>query len=45
MDAMEIGALVVLLFAPWILTTTWIMGGMVRDYFWFKYSVDLLRRR
>jgi hypothetical protein len=42
---MEVGMLVVLVFSPWILTTTWIMGGATRDYFWFKYGVDLLRQR
>ena len=45
MDAMEIGMLVVLIFSPWILTTLWIAGGMVRDWVWFKYGFDLLRRR
>ena len=45
MTAYEVGALVILLFTPWILTTLWISGGMVRDYFWFKYGVDLLRTR
>jgi hypothetical protein len=42
---MEIGMLALLIFSPWILGTCWIAGGMVRDWFWFKYNVDLLGRR
>ena len=42
MDAMEIGMLVVLLFSPWILTTSWMAGGMLRDMVWHRYGFDLL---
>jgi hypothetical protein len=45
MGAMEIGMLIVLLWSPWILTTSWIAGGMLRDYVWHRYGLDLLRTR
>ena len=45
MTAYEVGALIILVFSPWILTTTWMAGGMVRDWFWFKFGIDLLRTR
>jgi hypothetical protein len=43
--AYEVGALVVLIFSPWILTTSWIMGGLTRDYIWHRWGFDLLRTR
>ncbi len=45
MTAYEVGMLVVLLFAPWILTTSWMAGGMIRDYVWHRWGFDLLRQR
>ena len=45
MNDFTVPMLIVLIFAPWILPTAWVAGGMVRDYFWFKYGIDLLRTR
>ena len=42
MSAYEVGALIVLVFSPWILTTSWMAGGMLRDCIWFRYGIDLL---
>lgn len=42
MDATETGFLVVLIFAPWILTTSWMAAGMFRDLVWYRYGFDLL---
>ena len=42
MGAMEIGMLIVLVFSPWILTTSWMAGGMLRDCIWHRWGFDLL---
>lgn len=35
-------ALAILIAAPWILTTSWIAGGMFRDMVWYRFGFDLL---
>jgi hypothetical protein len=37
--------LILLILSPWIIPAAWVACGMVRDYVWFNYGIDLLRRR
>jgi hypothetical protein len=45
MTGNAVAVLMLLLLSPWIATTLWIAGGDLRDYVWFNFGIDLLRRR